>query len=228
MLLLARVSLPGSPRVAQTWPAVWTMGNLGRAGYGASTDGLWPYSYDTCDVGVTANQSSSGLSWLSGQRLNKCLCSDQDTPSPGVGRGAAEIDLLEGAGGDETNGGGGTISQSHQFAPFDADYRGQEQYVRIFNATSTYWNKFRGNNQQQVVSIITRMEERFYEGRDYQTFAFDYEPGPSGYVNWYTGGEKKWGMTAATVGPNSRNNIGQRVISEEPMVSVALCGAACL
>jgi Beta-glucan synthesis-associated protein SKN1/KRE6/Sbg1 len=23
---------------------VWTMGNLGRAGYGASTDGTWPYS----------------------------------------------------------------------------------------------------------------------------------------------------------------------------------------
>ena len=29
---------------------VWTMGNLGRAGYGATNDGVWPYSYDTCDV----------------------------------------------------------------------------------------------------------------------------------------------------------------------------------
>ncbi len=27
------------------------MGNLGRAGYGATLDGMWPYSYDTCDVG---------------------------------------------------------------------------------------------------------------------------------------------------------------------------------
>jgi beta-glucanase (GH16 family) len=27
------------------------MGNLGRPGYGASTEGTWPYSYDNCDVG---------------------------------------------------------------------------------------------------------------------------------------------------------------------------------
>jgi beta-glucanase (GH16 family) len=87
------------------------MGNLGRAGYSASTDGLWPYSYDTCDAGVTRNQSlTSGLSWLPGQRLNKCLCPDQDTPSPGIGRGAPELDLLEGAGGDGGNNGGGTVS----------------------------------------------------------------------------------------------------------------------
>jgi beta-glucanase (GH16 family) len=33
------------------------MGNLGRAGYGASVDGMWPYSYDTCDVGTLPNQT---------------------------------------------------------------------------------------------------------------------------------------------------------------------------
>jgi hypothetical protein len=27
------------------WPGVWTMGNLARPGYGATTDGMWPYSY---------------------------------------------------------------------------------------------------------------------------------------------------------------------------------------
>src|SRR5690606_38547204 len=40
--LEARVSLPGNPRVSALWPAIWTLGNLGRAGYGATTDGLWP------------------------------------------------------------------------------------------------------------------------------------------------------------------------------------------
>jgi beta-glucanase (GH16 family) len=34
------VSLPGSPDVSGFWPAVWSMGNLGRVGYGATTDGL--------------------------------------------------------------------------------------------------------------------------------------------------------------------------------------------
>lgn len=55
------------------------MGNIGRAGFAASTDGTvsdgidalgtqlihfprsqWPYSYDTCDVGTLANQSYFG------------------------------------------------------------------------------------------------------------------------------------------------------------------------
>ena len=32
------------------------MGNLGRAGYGASLEGMWPYTYDSCDVGTLAGQ----------------------------------------------------------------------------------------------------------------------------------------------------------------------------
>lgn len=55
-------------------PAVWTMGNLGRAGYGATVNGLWPYTYDACDVGTVANQSVDGvpakaadLSYLEGE-----------------------------------------------------------------------------------------------------------------------------------------------------------------
>lgn len=38
-LLEVAVVLPGSPTVSGFWPAVWTMGNLGRAGYGASLEG---------------------------------------------------------------------------------------------------------------------------------------------------------------------------------------------
>ena len=58
----ASVSLPGRSDVAGLWPAVWTMGNLGRAGYGGSLDGMWPYTYDSCDVGTLANQSLDGTS----------------------------------------------------------------------------------------------------------------------------------------------------------------------
>jgi hypothetical protein len=42
------------------WPAIWTMGNLGRAGYGGTLDGTWPYSYDSCDVGTLPNQTLNG------------------------------------------------------------------------------------------------------------------------------------------------------------------------
>ena len=45
----ANVSLPGSSKVYGLWPAVWAMGNLGRAGFGASLDGTWPYTYVSID-----------------------------------------------------------------------------------------------------------------------------------------------------------------------------------
>ena len=38
-LFEANVSLPGSPNIFGLWPALWSMGNLGRAGYGASLEG---------------------------------------------------------------------------------------------------------------------------------------------------------------------------------------------
>jgi beta-glucan synthesis-associated protein KRE6 len=38
-LIETSISLPGANNIAGMWPAVWTMGNLGRAGYGASLEG---------------------------------------------------------------------------------------------------------------------------------------------------------------------------------------------
>lgn len=76
-MIEASVVLPGVNNVAGLWPAIWTMGNLGRAGYGASLEGMvslfflcfalwltigqWPYTYDSCDVGTVANQTYKGL-----------------------------------------------------------------------------------------------------------------------------------------------------------------------
>ncbi|KAF8686382.1 Glycoside hydrolase family 16 protein [Rhizoctonia solani] len=88
---VANVSLPGTSKVYGLWPAMWALGNLGRAGYGASLDGTWPYSYDTCDVGTLPNQTRPDgtpinatingdkyngdvLSYLPGQRLSACTC----------------------------------------------------------------------------------------------------------------------------------------------------------
>lgn len=39
-LVEARVMLPGYNNVRGLWPSIWAMGNLGRAGYGASTEGM--------------------------------------------------------------------------------------------------------------------------------------------------------------------------------------------
>lgn len=76
-LVEVNVQLPGTTNILGFWPAIWMMGNLGRAGYGATLDGTvststcslstlltvaqWPYSYDACDVGTLANQTKDGL-----------------------------------------------------------------------------------------------------------------------------------------------------------------------
>lgn len=52
------VSLPGDDEIPGFWPGIWMMGNLGRPGYGATTEGTWPYSYDSCDYGTLANQTN--------------------------------------------------------------------------------------------------------------------------------------------------------------------------
>jgi hypothetical protein len=55
-----KLSLPGTSDVYGLWPAVWTLGNLGRAGYGGTLEGMWPYTYAECDLGTLKNQSLNG------------------------------------------------------------------------------------------------------------------------------------------------------------------------
>lgn len=126
------------------------MGNLGRANYGATTDGMWPYAYDTCDRGTLMNQTdpdgsgprsvfvtgaetgfnkiyhTSSLSWAPGQKLSSCTCDGEDHPGPKkaggdyVGRSAPEIDLFEAQVDANT---GGSLSLSGQWMPASAGYR---------------------------------------------------------------------------------------------------------
>ena len=113
------------------------MGNLGRAGYGASLDGTWPYTYDACDVGTVSNQTINGspvaatedgdasqggvLSFLPGQRLSRCTCKGESHPGPMhsdgtyVGRSAPEIDIFEA----QITNNVGQVSQSAQWGPFN-------------------------------------------------------------------------------------------------------------
>ena len=40
-LMEARIKLPGNSFHSGLWPAFWALGNLGRAGYTATTEGEW-------------------------------------------------------------------------------------------------------------------------------------------------------------------------------------------
>jgi beta-glucan synthesis-associated protein KRE6 len=129
-LVVASVVLPGRSTVEGLWPAIWAMGNLGRAGYGASLDGMWPYTYEACDVGALPNQTYRGgppaaltsgdpavggeLSYLIGQKLSACTCHGEAHPGPilsdgsFLGRAAPEIDMFEA----QVSSGIGYVSQS--------------------------------------------------------------------------------------------------------------------
>ncbi|KAG2504183.1 hypothetical protein JM18_009403 [Phytophthora kernoviae] len=126
-MLEARVKLPGAVSEASgnpdvslgknakvtttkyypTWPGIWMMGNLGRAIFSASTNRMWPFSYDRCEPDVFNPDN---------QRISAC----DDNPgyglNPNQGRGAPEIDILEGS--------ASLISSSVQLGPgMPDDYR---------------------------------------------------------------------------------------------------------
>lgn len=52
----------GSVRLARIDAHVLSLpfATVGRAGYGGTLDGMWPYSYNECDVGTLRNQSKDG------------------------------------------------------------------------------------------------------------------------------------------------------------------------
>lgn len=78
------VILPGDPFIGGLWPAIWILGNLGRATYEASTNSLWPWSYDTCDREKQPAQT-----------ISACNSANHFGMNPFQGRGATEIDLIE-------------------------------------------------------------------------------------------------------------------------------------
>jgi hypothetical protein len=78
------IILPGAPHIGGLWPAVWMLGNLGRATYEASTNMIWPWSYDTCDRELQQAQA-----------ISACNKENHFGMNPNQGRGATEIDIIE-------------------------------------------------------------------------------------------------------------------------------------
>ncbi|GAB9469701.1 Beta-glucan synthesis-associated protein [Globisporangium polare] len=108
-----------------TWPGIWMMGNLGRAIFSASTNRMWPFSYDECNEDAFK---------ASNQRISACDANPGHGLNPNQGRGAPEIDILEGAGTD--------VSSSIQLGPgMPLDYRtippSGEAYGCIYQGTCT-------------------------------------------------------------------------------------------
>ncbi|KAI0036622.1 beta-glucan synthesis-associated protein [Vararia minispora EC-137] len=241
-LIETRVSLPGANNIVGLWPAVWTMGNLGRAGYGASLEGMWPYTYDSCDVGTLPNQTLNGqpvaavtvgdpfngnvLSYLQGQRLSRCTCQGESHPGPKhsdgtyVGRSAPEIDIIEATfGGTPLH---GQVSQSLQAAPFNFNYTYDtgNGHTDIYNSTATVLNSYKGGVFQQAISALSDTDQGAYEldGGGFSTYGYEYEPGfNNAYITWIANNKASWTLTSDALQADNQVQIGPRPIPQEPM-----------
>lgn len=218
--------LPYYGKFEGLWPGMWAMGNLGRPGYMASTNGMWPYSYNECDAGITKNQSSpDGISQLPGQRLPLCVCDGEDHPSPGTGRGAPEIDAIE-ARGASSGSDMGTASQSWQVGPMDIWYYPDYNFVEIYNSSVTVMNTYTGGPLQQAVSGTTTLNNDWYEKKglgQYINIGFEYLNGrDDGYLMWFIGDQPSLTVYSYALSPNG--NVGWRDMPKEPMALVMNLG----
>ncbi|KAJ3568743.1 hypothetical protein NP233_g5518 [Leucocoprinus birnbaumii] len=242
------ISMPGSPQAPGLWPGAWTLGNLGRAGYGATTDGTWPYTYDSCDLGTFPNQTardgapgtaaSDGakgggpISSLPGQKLSACSCPGSDHPGPSVttGRGAPEIDIIETQ--VDVSRLVGQVSQSLQCAPYDYRYifNNASGATTIYDPSITTYNTYTGGPLQQAVSALTDISSSNYNGSGYAPYGFEWwydsKNRQDSFVTWFSDGQPTWTVTSATIGPDSTTQVSQRLISEEPMYIILNLGLA--
>ncbi|KAL6303895.1 glycoside hydrolase family 16 protein [Sparassis latifolia] len=241
------ISLPGAPTAPGFWPAAWTMGNLGRAGYGATTEGMWPYTYAACDVGTFPNQTSQSgvpagaatggpgggpISYQPGQKLSACSCPGSDHPGPSVnvGRGVPEVDVIEAQ--IDPVGFRAEASQSMQVAPYNFQYEfaNDSTSTPIYNETGTFFNSYKGGIYQQAVSAVTYINGSNYNDAGYAKYAYEWYSNPdnreAGYITWFADGQQTWKVTPATLGPDSITQISGRLIPEEPMYMVLNLGMA--
>lgn len=226
------VKMPGYSQENGLWPAVWSLGNLARPGYQASTDGVWPYTYDECDYGITPNQSlPDGISFLPGQRLSKCTCYGEDHPNLGTGRGAPEIDLIEGFHNpnDKTSLG----IQTLQVAPFDPWWRPDYDFMSIENSNITSMKPDTGTPLQEAIAAATILNDTWFHSirndsdnkqtisnpTYFQKYGFEYMSEKTlerdSYIQFFNADEPTMGLRGDALHPT--NNIGWRQISKEPM-----------
>ncbi|KDQ15829.1 glycoside hydrolase family 16 protein [Botryobasidium botryosum FD-172 SS1] len=207
------VSLPGS---SSSTGLAWLLGNLARAGYPATTEGTSLYSYNTCDASAAAGSS------LKGQKLSACTCPGEDHPgpSPAQGRGAPQINVFDGHAATH-----GAVAQSALFAPYSAGSNYSASAVEITDSTKTSLSALKGSTAAQVLSAETTVDPSVYTGSGgsaFGVFGFEYWSDPAapadGYISWIAGGEKVFTVRAPAVGADPASGVGQRLISEEPMV----------
>ncbi|CAH7688691.1 beta-glucan synthesis-associated protein-domain-containing protein [Phakopsora pachyrhizi] len=241
--------LPGQTSVGGFWPAVWTMGNLGRPGYGATTDGTWPFSYNSCDVGAMPNQthpqtgepgpsvltSNGDLSWQPGQKLSRCTCSKEDHPGSKnddgsyKGRASPEIDMLEAYNYERTATAFG--SQSLQMAPYNNKREWNQKLDQTYSiydsGLKTTLNSYKGGNRQQTLSALATLPSSNFEleGNKTMPYGLEWTPDfPDSHITWSVNGKPTFTLNDSSLNADAQSMVGARLVSNEPMYLILNLG----
>lgn len=96
--------------------------------------------------------------------------------------------------------------------------------MEFYDPTISTLNTYQGAPFQQAMSGMTNLNNDWYDGKAYQTYGFEYTPGPKGHITWNVGRDDTWTLDARAIGPNG--NVGQRTIPMEPMAMILNFGMA--
>lgn len=200
---------------------------------------MWPYSYDSCDLGTFPNQttadgepaaalegsrSGTPVSYLPGQRVSACTCPGGDHPGPSndIGRGVPEIDIIEHQ--IDVSLWQGEVSQSFQVAPFNYQYEfdNSTSDITIYDDSITSINSYKGGVYQQAVSAVTLIDKTHYNDEAYGAYGFEWYSDPDnrddGFIEWVSGGKQSWKILPSASRADPVMEISDRIIAEEPMV----------
>lgn len=236
----ARVQLPGKRGVPSFWPAIWMMGNLGRAGYMYSTAGQWPYSFNACPSGPNVGPNPAAYPWsppITPQMFTACgavglpagVSAEDWGMSASLGRGAPEIDIFEAV---IPATGSPQVSQTLQMAPvqppgspYNAAGLSFPGAATAFRTRLNPWQGVlgrSGNIYQDSISAVSDINDSFFNS--FHTFGLDWVPGQ--YVRWYIDGVLVYGVTKDAVGAASNGtwSVPPRQIPVEAMYIVMNLG----
>ena len=149
------------------------------------------------------------MSYLPGQKLSKCTCLGEDHPSPGIGRGAPEIDIIEGLYHYDKFWGVQTL----QVAPFDEWWRPDYDYVGIENTNITIIREDIGTVYQESISLGTQLNTS-----EFHIFTMEYKSSLNdidSYITFAIDGITTFSINGSALHPN--DYIGWRQITKEPM-----------
>lgn len=226
------VKFPASPGY---WPAVWMFGNLGRAVYEDSCTDVWPWTFDVCSKSL-----QDSLPVNQRQRIQTCNSTPGTGLNPKQGRGAPEIDIVEGWGGETPP--SGNVMQNFQVAPRLPRYfwprngnmpsdSGQASWYRGIKYGSSvtpgtwYGHQDEGCNPGTCPDVLGSSIWSTTMGSQYHTVRLEWKVGSDGYIKWYWNDQMTMHIPAKSLTRDYTDPGGQpsapRQVPNEPMYLMA-------